>query len=264
MEENPKDLDARVNRERLAHTEKDVLAHSIKLKNRFKHVLTSPTRKRLDKDFNINLSNVNDLRVMDLGCGYGHRSVELIKNGANVLGIDISESYIENAKCLAANHQPKGGKYEFRVMDAHKLEVEDGSFDLIVGEGVLHHLELASAIKEIHRALRVGGRALFIEPLGANPLLKLFRALTPKARTVDEKPLMASDLNMLEENWKIESKYYGIISAPIAMLTSVVLPSSEKNWLLRTADKLELKINKVKAATPYNQYVMLNLVKEFS
>jgi hypothetical protein len=40
---------------------------------------------------------------------------------------------------------------------------------------------------------------VFSEPLGSNPIINLFRAITPEMRTVDEHPLLKRDLKLLEE-----------------------------------------------------------------
>jgi SAM-dependent methyltransferase len=84
-------------------------------------------------------------------------------------------------------------------MNAEELAFPDGTFDAVCGTGILHHLNLEQAAAEIRRVLKPGGRAVFIEPLGHNPLINLFRRLTPKARTTDEHPLLMKDLHLLEE-----------------------------------------------------------------
>ena len=67
--------------------------------------------------------------------------------------------------------------------------------------GILHHLELQRSLEEIRRVLKIGGRAAFLEPLGHNPMINLFRALTPKLRSQDEHPLTAYDLSLIAESF---------------------------------------------------------------
>ena len=73
-------------------------------------------------------------------------------------------------------------------MDAHNLDFKDNYFDLVIGYGMLHHLEIDIVLNEIKRVLKSDGLALFREPLDINPILTLARFLTPKARTTDEVP----------------------------------------------------------------------------
>lgn len=126
--------------------------------------------------------------------------------------------------------------YSFSVMDVQALTFNDETFDLVFGSGILHHFALPVTLSEINRVLKKGGRALFTGPLVANPLLKLFRILTPKSRTVDEKPLTSCDLELIAKRWDTQSTYYGLVSAPIAMMTSILLRPFPSKILLKVAD----------------------------
>jgi SAM-dependent methyltransferase len=255
------ELSERVAREAAAHDEEDVLAENVKLKRIFRHVQVSPTMRRFESDYEAFLQDVKGLRILDLGCGHGDQSLRLIRRGAVVSGIDISNSYIKSAQAAARDAGFNEAQFRFAVMDAHNLEFPDDTFDIVVGRGILHHLDLDVSLKELNRVLKPGGRALFREPLAANPLLKLFRKLTPKARTVDEKPLTREDLDRLSIDWNNESLYYGLVSAPVAMLTSLVLRPFDNNFLLRFADWIERKVNGARWIQHHNQYVLLSLVK---
>ena len=111
--------------------------------------------------------------------------------------------------------------------------------------------------------LRPGGRALFLEPLLDNPLLKVFRRLTPSARTDDERPLSASDLRRIAGSgrWRVESTYSGLVAAPVAVATSLLVPSRPDNALLRTADRAEQALARRGWLDAWHQYVLLNLVR---
>lgn len=255
-------VDERVLREKIAHTEDDVLENNSKLKRIFPHVVLSPTMQRFEQDYESYLENVAGLKILDLGCGHGEGSLVLLRRGASVAGIDISQNYIDDAISTADRAGFSKKNYSFSVMDAHALTFDDETFDLVIGSGILHHLDLPVSLGEINRVLKKGGRALFKEPLAANPLLMLFRILTPKARTVDEKPLTSSDLELIAKRWDTQSTYYGLLSAPVAMMTSILLRSFPNNALLRVADWVELKLSNMSAFHPFHQYVLLNLVKK--
>jgi SAM-dependent methyltransferase len=62
-------------------------------------------------------------------------------------------------------------------MDAYDLQFEDGTFDFIFGDIILHHLNMVPALDEIFRALKPNGEILFFEPLDINPAGKLVRPL---------------------------------------------------------------------------------------
>jgi len=110
-----------------------------------------------------------------------------------VTGIDLSAEGIRQAKQAAEL------RASFHVMNAEALEFADGDFDLVFGMGILHHLDLDTVGREVARVLRPNGRAVFFEPLGHNPLINLYRKLTPDMRTDDEHPLLTKHLRSLAE-----------------------------------------------------------------
>jgi SAM-dependent methyltransferase len=131
-------------------------------------------------------------RVLEYGCGPGSEGFELAKRRASVDGIDISPAAVNLAASKA--HAEGLESLKFSVMDAETTSFGDETFDLVVGSGILHHLNLERAFAEIARILKPEGRAVFLEPLGHNPLINWYRRRTPELRTADEHPLLTSDL----------------------------------------------------------------------
>ena len=132
-------------------------------------------------------------RALEYGCGPESYAFVMARKGAQVTGIDISEVAIEEVKKLALKEEA-GKNTNFLVMDAEALDFPDQEFDLICGTGILHHLHLDRAYGELARTLKPDGSAIFVEPLGHNPVIRLYRALTPRLRTADEHPLLMRDL----------------------------------------------------------------------
>ena len=202
--------------------------------------------------------------MLDYGCGRGHLSLRLLAAGGDpVIGVDISETYVNECRRRAEDEGYSPDRFDFRVGDVHALGLPDSSVDLVVGLGILHHLDPDLALAEIHRVLRIGGRVLLQEPLADNPLLKLFRRLTPDARTEDEAPFTGQDLSRLTgiDGWRPALSYCGLLEAPVAMLTSVVLPEKPDNRLMRFVDRIENQAHRNDVLSSWNQYVLINLVK---
>ena len=101
----------------------------------------------------------------------------------------------------------------FAEMNAEALVLPDDSFDLVCGTGIIHHLELHTAFAEVARVLKPSGRAVFYEPMGHNPLIKLYRNRTPEMRTPDEHPLLVSDFVLAREYFgSVDIRYFHLFS----------------------------------------------------
>lgn len=119
----------------------------------------------------------------------------------------------------------------FEVDNAEDMTLPTASFDLVFGSGILHHLALDVSLKEIRRVLRPGGKAIFFEPRGHNPAIKLYRSRTPQSRTVDEHPLLKSDFDIVRKYFsKCEPQFFGL-----STLASIPFRSSSVGQLIRNA-----------------------------
>jgi SAM-dependent methyltransferase len=131
-------------------------------------------------------------RVLEIGCGDGTFTLELLRSGAKVTAIDISAGQI----AVACRRVAEAGfleKVVFLHLNAEELTFEN-AFDVIVGKSILHHLDLENVAPKISRALVAGGTAVFLEPLVHNPFLNIGRIATPEMRTPTEKPLSLHEI----------------------------------------------------------------------
>jgi ubiquinone/menaquinone biosynthesis C-methylase UbiE len=130
--------------------------------------------------------NCNDKNVLDYCCGLGETSVLVAKHGGYVTGIDISENEINSALKLYKDTKNVKGTCKFIIQDAENTDFEDKSFDVIVCNGVLHHLDLDKAYMELSRLLNDSGQIIAIEALKHNPFIHFYRKKTPHLRTAWE------------------------------------------------------------------------------
>jgi len=159
--------------------------------------------------------------------------------------INISESELQNGLRKAKEASLEAN---MQIMDAHQMDFPDDNFDLVYGEGILHHLDFEVALREIARVLRPGGLMVFYEPLDNNPVGWVVRALTPKARTPDEKPLRHKHIKLLKRYFYCEYYYEQFLSVPFGILSGLVASSPENRlnrmafaidqWLIRWVPKL--------------------------
>ncbi len=111
--------------------------------------------------------NGKKISILDVGCGPGIVTLELARNGHNVLGIDIADAAISKAAETAKNYFDKasGGQINYKQMSFDEV---DGCYDAILFSGTLHHLQnLPESIQKINRLLNSNGLMLCQEPYHA-------------------------------------------------------------------------------------------------
>ena len=104
------------------------------------------------------LPELNDIAVLDLGCGCGANCIEFIKNGAaNVVGVDISEKMLSVAK-KEASHE----KIEYINMSMTDISVLGKKFDLVYSSLAFHYIaDFEKLCRDIYGLLNENGVLLF-------------------------------------------------------------------------------------------------------
>ena len=100
-------------------------------------------------------------RALEIGAGTGYFTLNLLRAGviADAVATDISPGMLS---ALEASAQEMNLEVETVRTEAAELPFADGSFDLVFGHAVLHHLpDLERAFAEFARVLRPGGTLAF-------------------------------------------------------------------------------------------------------
>jgi arsenite methyltransferase len=99
-------------------------------------------------------------RVLDLGSGAGTDSlvaVQMVGSEGSVTGIDMTAEMLEKARAAAI--ELGADNVEFVEGEVERLPFADGSFDVVISNGVIDLVPDKDAVfSEIHRVLRPGGR----------------------------------------------------------------------------------------------------------
>ena len=194
-----------------------------------------PAWMYLQKYKNRVIGDIRGKKVLDLGCGKGGATLDALRRGAYVTAVDISPKSIEVVKEEARKAGTDGALSAY-VMDAQSLDLEDHAFDVVIGNGILHHLPfLEESLREIQRVLKEDGHAVFVEPLGINPLLNLYRLLTPSMRTKDEQPFRMKEIRLIKNVFpKAEFVFFDFTTPFSKFLMMIRLP----NLAMRLQNKL--------------------------
>ncbi|MCK4658762.1 MAG: class I SAM-dependent methyltransferase [Phycisphaerae bacterium] len=195
-------------------------------------------------------------RVLDLGCGVGGTVAGLRALGVDAVGVDFSPAMIEAA---IRQHGLEG---YVRCAEAGDLPFHTDSFDVVIADGLFHHLavqgRLPEAIGEIRRVLRVGGKLCCFDRNGtlvSGLLLRMCIWGKELIRIVTRRPLYSSsatrneipfggrrDLEVLRSHGLEVSRRRNVASAPFFL--SVVALNVVQYFLSKgLRDPLERKIS---------------------
>ena len=121
---------------------------------------------------------VQDLDILDLGCGEGYVARQLLDRGArSLLGVDLSSEMIALAE-RSEQASPRGAV--FRTGNAEQLaHCETDSFDLVLGVFLFNYQDVPAtrrSMAEVRRVLRPDGRFVFAVPHPSLPWTRAHEA----------------------------------------------------------------------------------------
>jgi SAM-dependent methyltransferase len=118
----------------------------------------------------LDMHRLTGLKVLDLGCGYGGRTLFYAAKcaAAHVVGIEPFPQLVDRCEQLRQEFNCENA--EFRIGRAERMPFADGTFDAVLSFDVLEHVDdPALSFREIRRVLKSTGFAWVVFPtyLGA-------------------------------------------------------------------------------------------------
>lgn len=100
------------------------------------------------------LPDLQDKRVLDLGCGFGwHCRYAREQQARNVVGIDLSENMLARAK-----QTTEDPAIEYRQLAIEDIDFPEGEFDVVLSSLALHYVEqFDKVVQKVHHSLVPGG-----------------------------------------------------------------------------------------------------------
>lgn len=177
------------------------------------------------------LGELRGLTVLELGTGLGEASVWFATRGARVISTDLSGGMLRLVGRVAALH---GTTVDAVQMDGAVLALPDASVDVVYGANVLHHVDTAACLREVHRVLKPGGRGAFWDPVRYNPVINVYRRMAGQVRSVDEHPLGVGDLRTMRSLFRgVRVRFFWLAALGVFLKYYVVdqiHPNEERYW----------------------------------
>jgi 2-polyprenyl-3-methyl-5-hydroxy-6-metoxy-1,4-benzoquinol methylase len=222
-------LGSRLEKERAFHDSwaAGVLPREVAVKAAFEH-LTAPENR-----FILSLAgDIQGLRVLDLGSGLGESAIYFALRGAKVTATDISPEMCELCRRGA---REQGVELEAIATAVEELRVPEGSFDIVYGANLLHHVsDIDATLGSVHRALRPGGRCFFWDPLAYNPVINVYRRMATRVRTDDERPLRFEVLDIFRRHFeRVGHREFWLTTLSIFLkyyLLDGIHPNASRYW----------------------------------
>jgi SAM-dependent methyltransferase/uncharacterized protein YbaR (Trm112 family) len=107
---------------------------------------------------NLNLNGVG----LDIGCSFGSSTFELSKKLTYVFGVDLSFSFILEARKIMNNK--KSRNVEFIVADATNLPFESKFFQSIIALNIVDRIDLYKLISSVNSCIKNNGKLILIDP----------------------------------------------------------------------------------------------------
>ena len=104
-------------------------------------------RKSMYERFRMTLEFINDKNlntILDVGCGTGIYSLEYLKMGKDIVGIDLAKNMVDLSNAVSKEHFPNG-KFEFIKGDYLSYEF-DTKFDVAVLMGLFDYIKDAGSL----------------------------------------------------------------------------------------------------------------------
>lgn len=168
-----------------------------------------------DTDLIAELLDLRGARVLELGCGAAVATRALVEQLGSAEVVATEVDTVQLAKNRAIRDLPQ---VRFEAGGAEAIDAPEASFDAVFMFKSLHHVPMAqldTALAEIHRVLKPGGRACFIEPVYWGPFNALM-AMVHEERVEREAAFAALERAVASGRFVAEAQRFVQIPGTIA------------------------------------------------
>jgi SAM-dependent methyltransferase len=180
-----------------------------------------------------------DMIVLDVACGAAHAAEQAAPHVRQVVGVDLTPALLQ----LGADRLRDACITNVLLQEGNAAELPfvDGSFDLVVCRGAMHHFaDSAAAVAEMARVCKDGGRVVVADMVPPSAEVRdafddLHRCLDPSHAGV----LLEAEMAGLLES-KVGPLAYGETSEPFLIPVDAILTDAADRDVVAQALEAEL------------------------
>jgi len=155
----------------------------------------------------LQFADLRDQEVLEIGCGDGRITSQLVGKAKRLVVIDPDEANIAEAK-----ESTEGA--DLRIGSGECLEFPSESFDIILFTLSLHHQDSSLALREAKRVLRDHGRVVILEPVNDGEIEQVCNFFQNEAQVLQDTAhaIEASDFEVERSDvfytyWEFENEH---------------------------------------------------------
>jgi ubiquinone/menaquinone biosynthesis C-methylase UbiE len=148
-------------------------------------------------------------KILELGCGDANlwrKNKDRISKGLDITLSDFSKGMLDDAKI---NLGERAKDFKFQIIDAENIPYDDCSFDVVIANHMLYHVEnIQGALSEIYRVLKPGGY-FYSSTVGKNHMIEIRDIMLKfKSETMDIKSSDITSRFQLENGVEKLNKWF--------------------------------------------------------
>ncbi|MBI4600245.1 class I SAM-dependent methyltransferase [Candidatus Uhrbacteria bacterium] len=126
--------------------------------------------------------------ILDLPCGTGRITEFLLNAGIKVVGVDIAEEMLEQARNKLGKYL-KNGQLVLELGDARSLKYEDNCFDCVTSVRFFHHFDYQDKLDILKELSRITKRHIILNFAYTSPLYAVLNGTKNLIKRIKGEPI---------------------------------------------------------------------------
>lgn len=176
--------------------------------------------------------------VLELGAGQGEHSLIILRQGAMLTALDISEASLASLTVAASDYK---AQLKTLIGDMETPDVPEASLDVVTSAGAISYADKEQLIHSLGRILRAGGLFIAVDSWNHNPIYRFNRWRHYRRGERSKMTLInmpdAKTIRLLKQKFDVELRYFGCLSFLTPLLVRF-MSEHQINKFMEFSDKL--------------------------